>query len=136
MRLEEKITVTAGRDGGLQNLEVHGIVTLRISDDNCSKIKIEVANNDRKGIQLQVTRSCLYSFTGSSLRPVNELTTCAFVCDRHIPTSTRSSLLHKARLRRKTKQSPSPLTSTLASSSGAFKHRTTALCLCPVSSCC
>ena len=65
MRLEEKITVTAGRDGGLQNLEVHGIVTLRISDDNCSKIKIEVANNDRKGIQLQVRRSCLSSFTCS-----------------------------------------------------------------------
>ena len=54
LRLEEKINLTAGRDGGLQNLEVLGLLTLKITDDACSKIKIGVANNDTKGIQLQV----------------------------------------------------------------------------------
>ncbi|ELT87396.1 hypothetical protein CAPTEDRAFT_140383 [Capitella teleta] len=53
IRTEEKICLTAGRDGGLQNLEIHGLVRLRISDDQFSRIAIAIANEDTKGIQLQ-----------------------------------------------------------------------------------
>lgn len=53
VRIEEKISVTAGRDGGLQNLEVHGLTTLKITDENVAKIKLAMDNNDTKGIQLQ-----------------------------------------------------------------------------------
>ncbi|XP_074653755.1 coatomer subunit delta-like [Tubulanus polymorphus] len=53
LRMEEKISLTAGRDGGLQNMEVHGLVMLRISDDTFGRIKIGVINNDTRGIQLQ-----------------------------------------------------------------------------------
>ncbi|XP_005107188.1 coatomer subunit delta [Aplysia californica] len=51
--VEEKISLTAGRDGGLQNLEVHGILRLRINEEKAGLIQIAVNNNDDKGIQLQ-----------------------------------------------------------------------------------
>ena len=46
--------LTAGRHGGLQNMEVRGIVMLRITDPNMSKIAINYDNNDNKGFQMQV----------------------------------------------------------------------------------
>ncbi|ESO83359.1 hypothetical protein LOTGIDRAFT_236678 [Lottia gigantea] len=51
--VEEKISVTAGRDGGLQNLEVHGIVQLKINDDKFGRIKLAVQNNDGRNVQIQ-----------------------------------------------------------------------------------
>lgn len=53
IRIEEKITCVAGRDGGLQNLEVLGFVYLHITDEKFGQIKLAVANNDTRGIQLQ-----------------------------------------------------------------------------------
>jgi len=57
LRIEEKITLTAGREGGLQNLEVHGLVTLKITNEKCGRIKVAVRNGDTKGAQLQVGNS-------------------------------------------------------------------------------
>ena len=54
LRMEEKIILTAGREGGLQNLEVHGIVTLKLSSDKVARIKVALRNNDTKGAQVQV----------------------------------------------------------------------------------
>ena len=48
--------LTAGRHGGLQNMEVRGIVMLRITDPNLAKISISYDNNDNKGFQMQVSR--------------------------------------------------------------------------------
>ncbi|KAG1686927.1 Coatomer subunit delta [Nymphon striatum] len=53
IRTEEKITLKAGRDGGLQLLEVHGIVMLRVSEESFGKIRIQTENNDTRGIQMQ-----------------------------------------------------------------------------------
>lgn len=53
MKIEEKMTMLCGRDGGLQNLEVHGIITLRVTDEKFGRIRIHVENEDKKGIQLQ-----------------------------------------------------------------------------------
>ncbi|KAK2153629.1 hypothetical protein LSH36_291g07023 [Paralvinella palmiformis] len=53
IRLEEKITLVGNRDGGLQNLEVHGLVTLKITDEKLGRIKLAIDNTDDKGIQLQ-----------------------------------------------------------------------------------
>jgi len=50
---EEKISLTAGRDGGLENMEVLGMLKLRINEDRASRIQIAISNNDDKGIQLQ-----------------------------------------------------------------------------------
>lgn len=54
LRVEEKITLTCGRDGGLQNMEVLGMVTLRVTDDKNGRIRLIINNNDNKGLQLQV----------------------------------------------------------------------------------
>lgn len=43
-----------GRDGGLQNFELHGLVTLRISDEKLGRIRVQLENKDTRGIQLQV----------------------------------------------------------------------------------
>ncbi|KAJ7990448.1 hypothetical protein DPEC_G00300420 [Dallia pectoralis] len=53
MRVEEKISLTCGRDGGLQNMEVLGIITLRVTDDKFGRIRLMLNNNDKKGVQLQ-----------------------------------------------------------------------------------
>lgn len=52
--MEEKIALTSGRDGGLQNMEVLGMVTLRVMDDKNGRIRLIINNNDNKGLQLQV----------------------------------------------------------------------------------
>lgn len=53
LHFEEKITLTALRDGGLQNMEIHGLVTLRITDEKYGCVKIQIDNKDDKGAQLQ-----------------------------------------------------------------------------------
>lgn len=53
MRLEEKISLTCGRDGGLQNMELLGMITLRVSDEKNGRIRVHINNNDKKGVQLQ-----------------------------------------------------------------------------------
>lgn len=52
-RIEEKITLLAKRDGGVENLEIHGLVSIRISDEKFGQIQIQLDNRDDKGIQLQ-----------------------------------------------------------------------------------
>lgn len=51
--VEEKISLTAGRDGGLQNMEIHGMLRLRVNEEKAAKVKVLLNNNDQKGIQLQ-----------------------------------------------------------------------------------
>lgn len=51
--MEEKIMVTANRDGGLESMEVSGMLTLRISEEAFGRIKLQLANTNNKGIQLQ-----------------------------------------------------------------------------------
>lgn len=53
LRIEDKLTVRLGRDGGLQSFELSGLLTLRIADEKYGKIKIMLENNDQRGIQLQ-----------------------------------------------------------------------------------
>lgn len=54
LRVEEKILLTCGRDGGLQNMEVLGMLTLRVADEKSGRIRLIINNNDNKGLQLQV----------------------------------------------------------------------------------
>lgn len=51
--VEEKISLVAGRDGGLQNMEVLGMLKLKVNDENAGRIQIKIDNKDDKGIQLQ-----------------------------------------------------------------------------------
>uniref|UniRef100_A0AAY4D3S8 Coatomer subunit delta n=1 Tax=Denticeps clupeoides TaxID=299321 RepID=A0AAY4D3S8_9TELE len=53
MRIEEKISLSCGRDGGLQNMEVLGMISLRVGDEKNGRIRLHVSNNDKKGAQMQ-----------------------------------------------------------------------------------
>lgn len=53
LRQEERLLVSIGRDGGLRSFELHGLVTLRIANDNFGRIRVVLENNDTRGIQLQ-----------------------------------------------------------------------------------
>lgn len=54
LKVDEKICLTAGRDGGLQNMEVRGLMLLRISDAEYGRITVAVDNQDKFGFQMQV----------------------------------------------------------------------------------
>lgn len=53
IKVDEKISLTAGRDGGLQNMEIRGLVLLRISDSDLGRIRVSLQNEDQKGFQFQ-----------------------------------------------------------------------------------
>ncbi|KAL1517983.1 hypothetical protein ABEB36_001674 [Hypothenemus hampei] len=53
LRLEEKLIVRIGRDGGVQQFEVLGLVTLHIGNEKWGRIRIQLENKDTRGVQLQ-----------------------------------------------------------------------------------
>lgn len=53
LRQEEQLIISIGRNGGVENFELHGLLTLRISDEKYGRIKVVLANKDTRGIQLQ-----------------------------------------------------------------------------------
>jgi len=55
--------LTAGRDGGLQSMEVRGLVLLRIADAQFGKIRLNVENNDDKGFQMQASGQLMKDVT-------------------------------------------------------------------------
>jgi len=52
-KLEEKMTVKARRDGGLENMEIKGMLTLRISDESFGRIKLQLKGPTNNLVQLQ-----------------------------------------------------------------------------------
>ena len=46
--------MVAGRDGGLQNMEVLGMVMLRITDPEVAKVRINMDNREDRSVQFQV----------------------------------------------------------------------------------
>lgn len=53
IKREEKMWLTVSRHGGLQNLEVRGIVQLKVTDAENAKLAILLDNSDQMGFQLQ-----------------------------------------------------------------------------------
>lgn len=53
LRIEEKLSLSCGRDGGLHNMEVHGLMTLFITDEAYGRVRVQVDNKDSRGIQIQ-----------------------------------------------------------------------------------
>merc|ERR1719339_41222 len=51
--LEEKMILTAGRDGGLQTMEVLGLLTLRVQEEKVGRVRLELQNTENKAVQLQ-----------------------------------------------------------------------------------
>ena len=42
--MEEKISVSCNRDGGLESMEVSGMLTLRISDGELARVRLAIHN--------------------------------------------------------------------------------------------
>jgi len=53
IRLEEKITATMGRDGEISKFGIAGFVYLHINDEGSAKVKIQMENNDTRGVMMQ-----------------------------------------------------------------------------------
>lgn len=53
LRIEDKMNLRIGREGGLQLFELFGLLTLKVADEKYGKIKIQLENNVNKNIQLQ-----------------------------------------------------------------------------------
>ncbi|CAF0782961.1 unnamed protein product, partial [Didymodactylos carnosus] len=53
IKQEEKLTVRCGRDGGVENLEIHGMFMLRIKSEEHGRIFVAIQNNEARNIQLQ-----------------------------------------------------------------------------------
>ncbi|XP_058805448.1 coatomer subunit delta [Phymastichus coffea] len=53
LKQEEKLNVRVSRDGGVKNFELHGLVTLNISDEKWGRIRVQLDNKDNRGMQLQ-----------------------------------------------------------------------------------
>ena len=43
-KMEEKINVSCNRDGGLESMEVSGMLTLRISDEQLARVRLALHN--------------------------------------------------------------------------------------------
>ena len=54
IKVEEKVSLTCGKDGGVQNLEVLGVLYVRTASEDDGRIRIAVKNNDSRNLQLQV----------------------------------------------------------------------------------
>jgi len=53
IRLEEKITAVMGRDGEVGKFAIAGFVYLHINEEDSAKVKINLENNDEKGVMMQ-----------------------------------------------------------------------------------
>jgi len=53
IKLEEKLTVVARRDGGLETMEMHGQLTMRIADESFGRIKLQLKGHTNELVQLQ-----------------------------------------------------------------------------------
>ncbi len=57
IRVDEKINMTCGKDGGVQNLEVLGVLYVNITNEDDGRVRIGLKNNDTRSLQLQVIYS-------------------------------------------------------------------------------
>ncbi|UJR35926.1 hypothetical protein I4U23_028668 [Adineta vaga] len=53
LKQEEKLTVSCGRDGGVETLEVHGMIMLRVKSEEHGRIIVALDNKESRNIQLQ-----------------------------------------------------------------------------------
>ncbi|XP_017006655.1 coatomer subunit delta [Drosophila takahashii] len=53
LKIEDKLVVRLGRDGGVQQFENSGLLTLRIADEAYGRILLKLSPNHTQGLQLQ-----------------------------------------------------------------------------------
>ena len=73
LKQEEKLTVRCGRNGGVENLEVQGMIMLRVKSEDYGRIIVAVDNKESRGVQLQVS-IVFYLTINSKLAFIRRLT--------------------------------------------------------------
>lgn len=58
VKIEEKVTLTAQRDGGLEGLEVKGDLILKVSDPESARLRLSLALPDDKPFQYKTHPNC------------------------------------------------------------------------------
>ncbi|KAF5296052.1 hypothetical protein FQA39_LY12674 [Lamprigera yunnana] len=53
LKQEEKLIIKMGRDGGVQQFELLGLITLHIGDEKWGRIRVQLKNQDQHSVQLQ-----------------------------------------------------------------------------------
>lgn len=53
LKVEDKLTMQIGRDGGLQQFELSGLLTLRVTEERFGRIRLKIGNEDSQGVQMQ-----------------------------------------------------------------------------------
>ena len=87
-KMEEKISVSCNRDGGLESMEISGMLTLRISDDQLARVRLALHNPSKSSAQIKPVH-CRIDVDRTTLILPPQATRRASSC-RRIPTSTRS----------------------------------------------
>ena len=64
IKINERINIAADKDSGLQSMEVLGVMNLRISEGEFSKVSLAFANNEDRSIQFQVSKTRLFKRGG------------------------------------------------------------------------
>eukprot|EP00123_Amoebidium_parasiticum_P016263 comp23360_c2_seq1/m.38594 comp23360_c2_seq1/g.38594 ORF comp23360_c2_seq1/g.38594 comp23360_c2_seq1/m.38594 type:complete len:526 (-) comp23360_c2_seq1:561-2138(-) len=58
IKIEEKVVLTANRDGGMQGMEIKGDLILRVSDPDKARIRVDLALPDDKPFQYKTHPNC------------------------------------------------------------------------------
>ena len=67
VRCEEKLTVALNRNGGVENFEINGVMSLKVTDAQYRTVKVKIENHSEKkwrGIQLQIS-NCSFNSEGT-----------------------------------------------------------------------
>ena len=126
LRIEEKLSLSCGRDGGLQNMEVHGLLTLFITDESYGRVRIQVSCSCSSSI----LSGAMVGFPSGSWNVAGRernrwrIAILAAYRFRRIRTWTRSSSAPSSASRWRTPPNLFRSTQTSAFSSGASKPRT------------
>ena len=121
VNIDEKITLSAERDGGIQNMEVKGAMVLQISDPQKNKVHLQVHAVESPSLQLKVFDVILKAF-------VQQAPTSFSIFYRPIRISIRKCFLPRAKLGFVTLKSHSQSIFLLKSCDGDFPPRKKMLC--------
>ena len=73
---EEKVTMVANRDGGVENLEIKGDLMLRISEADRGQVRVQLANVNDKLFQFKVVKGIAVVYGRTHIVLINLLDLC------------------------------------------------------------
>lgn len=56
--IEERVSLAANKDGGLEQMEVRGVLTLRVGDASNARLRLSLQTADDPAINFKVRSQC------------------------------------------------------------------------------